>query len=80
MVMLQISSLFKQKTIEQKFDWGVLWKWLKKRKKEWCPNAPASMEIKRTQTTSPPLVCPCCPFSLIIPKRVTKCIMFLNSP
>lgn len=28
----QISSLFKQKTIEQKFDWGIFWKRLKKKK------------------------------------------------
>lgn len=69
--------LFNQKTIEQKFHWRIIWKWLKKR---WCSNTAASMEIKRTQTTSPFLVCPCCPFSLIIPKRITKYIMFMNSP
>lgn len=47
----QISSLFKQKTIEQKFDWGIFWKWLKKKK--WCPNAAASMEIKPNNFTPP---------------------------
>lgn len=30
--------------------------------------------------TSPLLACPCCPFSLIVSKRVTKCIMLMNAP
>lgn len=49
-------------------------------KKKCCPNVAAPVEIKITLTTLPLLAYPCCPSSLIVAKRVTKCIMFINSP